>query len=224
MNPTNAQASALPDGQEAVQEPVTPKSPEQPAKTPVVPDAKKEEAVVSSEKEDDDLSQKPFHEHPRFQKMNREIKTLKSVGKEALELIRKQNEKLEQMYAEQKGEEYKPPQEVLVKTEDLFDQLDEGLDTLQKEEKLSDSEREEIYSLAEKYAEDTEGGQKVPLRPDIAYKLWKDMGGGKKAPDTRPSKSVKETSSMTMDFPQKFRNTSEMYAQLRKQASTFNNL
>lgn len=225
MDKTNAGASALPDGQEPVEEVVTLEKPDQPSEETVTEDAKKTEETEPSE-EEDDLSKKPFHEHPRFQKMNREIKSLKTLTKEALELIKKQNEKLEQVHAEQKGEEYAPETKEKEYSNDfLWDNLEEGLDAIQEKEGLSDSQREAVYALAEKYAEDTDDGAKIPLRPDIAFKLWKDISG-KKTPDTKPSRAVKEsnTNSMTMDFPKNFQNQNQMWAQLRKQAASFNNL
>lgn len=122
----------------------------------------------------------PFHEHPAWQRQLRRAERAESTNKELKALFSDLLNKVEEVRAGQKGEEFKP---VDVADDDLdfdtiLDNEVEGLSNkLSREGKsLSPSEEREVIAIAQKYSSEIDG-KKVPLPADTAYQIFLDTKG-----------------------------------------------
>lgn len=175
-----------------------------------VPDSKEDKSddSVSDDKNPEESKKKdePYHKTAAHQRQQRRIRKQNADIAKRDGQIDKLLEKVDQLTAVQKGEEYKPSEKDKAKTPDYQEMLDNELDDLSAKENLSNDDEVAILEIAEKYAFKN-GDNKIPLSANQAYAILKDRRGekpkeeggsdtpkdeGKHSPNTRPSKKTAE--------------------------------
>lgn len=128
----------------------------------------------------------PFHQDPAWQRLQRRSARNERLVREQTLQINQLLEGLKEIKALQKGEEYKPPENV-DQMPDLESAFDDELDALSQTHSLSPEIESGVAEIAKKYAYTASDGTKIPLPAEQAYAIYLDLHSSPVTPKPTPA-------------------------------------